>query len=160
MSWGKLLCHLKKKTKKTCSIKTRNFTVYLEMFGTQHISINVSGRLKSFLHRHWHVSFLNLMSSQAVIDAIKFCYVYMYDGHLILDSLVSIRKEIVKSGINILKIFKIVKYFQMYWPLICFSNFIGFIFCFQLLTIFVSGKLSQYQQFYKDNKEFIQSLGK
>ncbi|XP_052801142.1 eukaryotic translation initiation factor 3 subunit M-like [Mya arenaria] len=28
-----------------------------------------------------------------------------------------------------------------------------------LLTIFVTGKLSQYQQFYKNNKDFIQSLG-
>ena len=30
----------------------------------------------------------------------------------------------------------------------------------QLLTIFVSGKLNQYQQFYKNNKDFITSLGK
>ena len=30
----------------------------------------------------------------------------------------------------------------------------------QLLTIFVSGKLSQYQQFYKNNTDFVQSLGK
>jgi len=28
-----------------------------------------------------------------------------------------------------------------------------------LLTIFVSGKLSQYQQFYKNNTDFVQSLG-
>ena len=31
---------------------------------------------------------------------------------------------------------------------------------FQLLTIFVSGKISQYQQYYKNNTDFVKSLGK
>lgn len=31
---------------------------------------------------------------------------------------------------------------------------------FQLLTIFVSGKLASYMKFYQNNKDFIDSLGK
>lgn len=33
-------------------------------------------------------------------------------------------------------------------------------FFFQLLTIFVSGKISQYQQYYKNNTDFVKSLGR
>lgn len=35
-----------------------------------------------------------------------------------------------------------------------------FLFCFQLLTIFVSAKLAAYVKFYQNNKDFIDSLGK
>ena len=40
---------------------------------------------------------------------------------------------------------------------ICISSFI--IFFFQLLSIFVSGSIAEYQQFYKTNTDFVKSLG-